>query len=294
MRRSLCRLKVLNPDGTLQPSKAFGFERAKSEAFKQPCIILVSPSLDRNVGSVARAMLNFGMWDLRVVNPECDIRSEVAVALSAGAEKVLENAQIYTDLKSCVADLTKVMSTTVRQRDQNHMVYTPSKAAEVLIDISSGTKTGIVFGRENSGLTNEEIGLSDSILTIPTYSHFSSINLAQSVNIVCYEFWKRRLEVENQSPPSQAITNVNFTEKVKKEDLEIFMQRIEKKLEEVNYRGNVGGRNRHLMNVRTFLQRVSTVRCCMQVLVLIFDCTLGGTLQSRASYVARFGFSVEW
>lgn len=257
MRRSLLRLKVLNPDGTLQPSKSLGFERAVESLYKPPCIILVSPSLDRNVGSVARAMLNFGMSELRVVNPECDIRSDLAVTLSTGADKVLENAKIFPDLKSCVADLTKVMSTTVRQRGQNHMVYTPTKAAEVLIPLSATTKTGIVFGRENSGLTNDEIGMSDSILTIPTFSHFSSINLAQSVNIVCYELWQKRLQYENQSPPANSVTNLEFQQRAKKEDLEIFMNRLEGKLTEANYKGNEGNRNRQILNVRTFLQRVS-------------------------------------
>lgn len=259
MRRSLFLMTMLNPDGSLRASKGFGFERALETVIKPPCIILVSPTLDRNVGAVARAVLNFGMWDLRVVNPECDIRSELAVALSAGAGKVLENAQVFPDLKSCVADLKKVMSASVRQRDLNHLIYSPPKAGEVLLNYSPAAKTGIVFGRESSGLTNEEIAMTDSILTIPTFTHFSSINLAQSVNIVCYEIWKHRLEMENRSQADEKVTNLDFASKATKEELEYFLKRLEDALEEKDLRRDKGARNKRMLKLKTFFQRVCSL-----------------------------------
>lgn len=218
-------------------AKASAYEIAKTSYIKMPVIILVNPFLDANVGSVSRAMLNFGCSELRVVDPRCNITSDTAQSLSAGSYELLKNAQVFATLDEAVSDLQRVFATTVRLRFMNQLIYTPEAAAEVIItspiyvessvnetendppspslpptvipDINrnesvpqnQAIKCGIVFGRERDGLNNKEVSLCDSIITIPTFKHFASINLAQVVNIVGYELWKRKNELETNAPP---------------------------------------------------------------------------------------------
>jgi tRNA C32,U32 (ribose-2'-O)-methylase TrmJ len=110
-----------------------------------PCVILVNPFLDSNVGSVARCMLNFGLTELRVVDPVCDIRSDNARALAAGAVEILDNARVYATLSECVADLQRVMATTIRPRGMSQLIYSPESAAELIMsslhNASSGTSS---------------------------------------------------------------------------------------------------------------------------------------------------------
>ena len=203
-------------------AKASAYDLAKTSEILMPVIILVNPFLDANVGSVSRAMLNFGCHELRVVDPRCNITSDSAKSLSAGSFDVLNNAKIYPTLVEAVSDLQRVFATTVRLRYMNQLIYTPNAAAEAIInpinklensnlDLTNENdnnnynnatmKCGIVFGRERDGLNNKEISLCDSIITIPTFKHFASINLAQAVNIVGYELWKRKIDIEENSPP---------------------------------------------------------------------------------------------
>ena len=162
---------------------------------------------------VSRSMLNFGLTELRLVDPRCDHLSEASQAIAAGSYEILENAKIYSSLDECTKDLQKVYATTVRPRHMTQMIYTPQKAAETAVflvppksedgkgGVDTVSQSGIMFGTERSGLTNEEVAYADSIITIPSFKHFSSLNLAQAVNIVGYEMWKRALEVEQSLPP---------------------------------------------------------------------------------------------
>jgi tRNA G18 (ribose-2'-O)-methylase SpoU len=138
------RLNSGNFDGYRQTATKTGaYEIAASSKIVMPCIILVNPFLDQNVGSVSRAMLNFGLTELRVVDPRCDILSESARALAAGSVQILENAKVFPTLKECVADLQRVMATTVRPRHMTQMVYTPSAASKIAISQDSEVKVGI-------------------------------------------------------------------------------------------------------------------------------------------------------
>lgn len=138
---------------------ALGTPETKDDAFavasnfpsyKFPCIILVNPYLDANVGSVSRAMLNFGLTELRVVDPNCDILSENSIALSCGSSDILRHAKIYPTLAAATSDLQRIFATTVRQRHMTQMIFTPEAAAEVLVTAtgSENLNCGIVFGRE--------------------------------------------------------------------------------------------------------------------------------------------------
>lgn len=172
LRRRRCKTSMSNAafEG-FKPSetKVEAFLRSK-ELGRLPCIILVNPYLDSNVGSVARAMLNFGLSELRVVDPQpgCNIQSENARALAAGAVEILDNAKIFPTLEACIADLNRVLATTIRPRGMTQLIYSPEVAADLVISSLHNTSTGILFGRERSGLTNEEVALADGIIAIPT------------------------------------------------------------------------------------------------------------------------------
>lgn len=179
-----------------------------------PCVILVSPFLDMNVGAVARTMLNFGFQELRVVSPECDIHSVDAMRVAAGAAEILENATLFDSLESSLSDLSTVMATTAKPRDIHNMeVVSPEAAAREMITCDeamiaegesasigkgqlSGGTSGIVFGRERSGLTNDEIACTQKVIIIPTSECYTALNLGQAVNIVCYEMWKQRIQLD--------------------------------------------------------------------------------------------------
>jgi len=151
-----------------------------------PAIILVAPQLSENIGTAARAMANFGLGDLRLVNPREGWPSEKAVAAASGAP-VVHHARVFGSLEQAVADLGFVYATTARARDVAKPVVGPRVAAEAG-RARSGVRVGFIFGRERSGLTNEEISLADEILTLPVDPAFASLNIAQAVLLVAYQW----------------------------------------------------------------------------------------------------------
>lgn len=173
------------------------YNHAKESKVIMPCIILVNPFLEANVGSVSRCMLNFGMHELRVVNPRCDILSETAQTLAVGSVEILKNAKIFTSLEDCVADLDLVVATTARKHSINQIVYTPREMASEVVNHQNSHNVGIMFGRERDGLNNEELALANRRVGIPTFEHYGVLNMAQAVNIIGYECWQQALSVRN-------------------------------------------------------------------------------------------------
>jgi tRNA/rRNA methyltransferase len=154
---------------------------------KNVAIILVGPQLGENIGAVARAMKNFGFYDLRIVNPRDGWPNDKAISASVGAVDIINNASIYTRLEDAVADLNTIYATTAQCRFLNKD-YVLVKNLRVEVDSVEGG-VGILFGRENCGLTNEEVTLAHKIITIDTDPSFSSLNIAQAVLVVCYELF---------------------------------------------------------------------------------------------------------
>jgi tRNA/rRNA methyltransferase len=155
-----------------------------------PAIILSHPQLGENIGAAARAMANFGLSDLRLVAPRAGWPNQKAVAMAAGATKLIENARLFDSVADSLADLHRVYATTARDRGIAREVLTPTEAAKRLRRVSvHGEKTGILFGNERAGLDNEEISLCDCVITVPT-AEFASINLAQAVLIASYEWFR--------------------------------------------------------------------------------------------------------
>ena len=187
------------------------YNRAKASQVRMPCVILVSPFVDANVGSVSRAMLNFGLHDLRVVSPDCDIFSPIAQQLAVGSVEVLRNARVFSSLQEAISDLQLVVATTSRsQSSLNQPFCTAEEAAALMVPAPStgcagnagSTETaggdigpiaaGIVFGRERNGLRVEELALADVRVVIPAFEGYPVLNLAQAVNIAAYECYKRK------------------------------------------------------------------------------------------------------
>ncbi|MBN9073960.1 MAG: RNA methyltransferase [Rhizobiales bacterium] len=165
-----------------------------------PAIVLVEPQLGENIGMVARAMANFGLSELRLVNPRDGWPNEKARAAASRADHVIDEAALFPDLPSAIADLSFVLATTARERDNFKPVHGPVEAGrELRRRCRTGERTGLLFGREKFGLFNEEVGLADAIVTFPVNPAFSSLNIAQAVLLMSYEWMKSGLERETDT-----------------------------------------------------------------------------------------------
>lgn len=172
-----------------------------------PAIVLVEPQLGENIGMVARAMANFGLAELRLVNPRDGWPSEKARASASRADHVIDRVTVFETLAEAIADLNHVVATTARERDGFKPVLGAVEAGRDLrIRHNAGQKTGILFGRERFGLFNEEISLSDAIVTFPVNPAFASLNIAQAVLLMAYEWMKTGLEAETQTAFSGPVT----------------------------------------------------------------------------------------
>lgn len=175
-----------------------------SEPREQPVIVLVRPQLGENIGKAARAMLNFGLTELRLVTPRDGWPNPSAGPAAAGADAVLERATVHETLAEAVADCANVYATTVRKRGVTKPVVTPAQAARE-IHTQPG-RSAIVFGPERSGLETEDVALARAILTVPINPGFASLNLAQAVILCAYE-WSKHVAlaqptVEEILPPA--------------------------------------------------------------------------------------------
>lgn len=153
-----------------------------------PAIILVNPQMGENIGMCARAMLNCGLTDLRLVTPRDGWPSEIALATSSGAVKVIEEARLYTTLAEAVSDCQFVVATTARNRGIVKPVFTPETASHALHQCPG--QAAILFGPERAGLTNEDLTFCDAIINIPLNPDYMSLNISQAVLLVCYEWYK--------------------------------------------------------------------------------------------------------
>ena len=165
-----------------------------------PVIILVEPQLGENIGMVARAMANFGLSELRLINPRDGWPSEKARAAASRADHVIDGTKVFETLAKAIADLQFVFATTARERDGFKPVRGPVEAGRALRGrVRAGQRTGILFGRERFGLSNEEITLADEIVTFPVNPEFASLNIAQAVLLMSYEWMKSGLEKETDT-----------------------------------------------------------------------------------------------
>lgn len=164
-----------------------------------PAIILINPQLGENIGMCARAMFNCGLTDLRIVNPRDGWPSEKAIAASSGALEKGVVARVYASTAEAVADCTYIMATTARPRDMVKEVFTPREGA---VKMRTEHAVGILFGAERMGLHNDDIAIANAVITIPLNPTFTSLNIAQAVLLMSYEWFT----AADHTAPSQLVT----------------------------------------------------------------------------------------
>jgi tRNA/rRNA methyltransferase len=168
-----------------------GTDTTKQAVLGGPAIVLVEPQLGQNVGTAARAMLNCGLTDLRLVRPREGWPNPWAVKAASGADLVLDQARVFETTEAAVADLAHLYAATVRPRDMVKAVVTPPvAAAEMRQFAAAGEACGVLFGPERSGLVNDDVALADTAISIPLNPAFASLNLAQAVLLVGYEWYQ--------------------------------------------------------------------------------------------------------
>lgn len=191
-----------------------------------PVVILVEPQLAENIGATARAMMNCGLLELRLVNPRDGWPDDAALPMASGATAVLDRVRVFDTLEEAIADLHRIYATTSRHRDMVKAELTPRGMAKEIHQRSArGERSGILFGRERIGLTNEEVAISDVAVVAPLNPAFSSLNLAQAVLLVCWE-WR---QAGDETPDRQMI--IPDTRPATRDELRYFFERLEKALE---------------------------------------------------------------
>ena len=212
----------------------------------KPLIILVNPQMGENIGAAARAMLNCGLCDLRIVNPRDGWPSERAQAMSSGALDKMPPVQVFDTLAEAIADCHHVYATTARSRDMNKPVFTAREAAaDCRARTNQGQKTAFLFGAERAGLDNDDVALAHSIITIPLNPDFSSLNLAQGVLLCAYE-WAQAGEFE---------TPANDQMPAPHEELNFLFQRLEKELAAHGFFKTQEARPNVMRNIQNMLSR---------------------------------------
>jgi tRNA/rRNA methyltransferase len=216
-----------------------------------PIVVLVEPQMGENIGAAARAMANFGLSRLRLVKPLRGWPNEKARVMAAGADRVLEGVQLYDSLADAIGDCSFVLAATARNHDQAKPVIGAAEAAaEMAPRVGAGETVAVVFGRERNGLENHEVARADRIVTLPVNRAFASLNLAQAVVIVGYEWFKyaaRELPfaAPERSPP------------VTKQQLDAFFADLEHELDKVEFFRPDEKRGVMSVNLRNIFQRIA-------------------------------------
>jgi len=229
-------------------------------AFGGPIVVLVEPQLGENIGTAARAMANFGLTRLRLVRPRDAWPNVHARRAASGADAVLDGAALYDSLPAALADCSFVLATTARAHDQAKPVIGPAEAArEMAPRLAAGETVAVMFGRERWGLMNDEVGLADRIVTFPVNPAFASLNLAQAVLIVAYEWFKAAggalpFRMPLRSPPAG------------KEQLFAFLATLERELERVEFFRPAEKRDTMTINLRNIFTRMAPSQQDIQTL----------------------------
>ncbi len=214
----------------------------------RPAVILVETQMGENIGAAARAMANFGLRELRLVKPRDGWPNGKANAMASSARFILDDAYHFDTVEEAVADLSLVFATTARERGQAKEVVGPGEAMNrVRPHVAGGAKAGILFGRERWGLTSDEVGLSDAILTLPVDPDYASLNVGQAVIICAYE-WARGSgrDIPFTTPEAAPAT---------KDDIARLFEHLETELDAANFLKPPEKRPRMVRNLRNIFTR---------------------------------------
>jgi len=239
-----------------------GTDRTKTgRDFDGPVVILVEPQLGENIGMTARAMGNFALSRLRIVKPRDGWPNVAAQRAAAGADHILERAELFDTVQAAVADLDLLFATTARAHDQAKPVVAPEEAArEMSAHIASGGRAGILFGRERAGLENDEVALANRIITYPVNPGFASLNLAQAVLLMGYEWFK--LATEGALPFAMP----ERSERASQHQIDAFFENLVRELDKVEFLRPAEKRETMLVNLRNIFTRMDPTKQDMHTL----------------------------
>lgn len=230
-----------------------GTDRTKNEIAAPspgPAVILVAPQLGENIGTAARAMLNFGLTDLRIVRPRDGWPNERARAAASGADIVIDNVQLFDRTADAVAGLDYVVATTARPRDMVKPIFTPETAAARMREaFAGGGRAGLLFGPERTGLENDDLALADALMMVPVNPAFASLNLAQCVLLMSWEWHKAGDTTEAERIEYQQTRPAN------KEELLGFFEHLEGELDRFGFLKPPEKRPSMIRNLRNMFQR---------------------------------------
>jgi tRNA/rRNA methyltransferase len=229
-----------------------------------PAIVLVEPQMGENIGAAARAMANFGLGDLRLVKPRDGWPNRKARASASGASAIVDEARVFDSAEEAIADLNFVYAATARTRDIPKQVVGPRQAVAALRDrAAAGEATGILFGRERWGLTNEEVAFADCIVTYPVNPKFASLNVAQAVLLIAYEWLSAGLD--GALPTRDGLPEIDVTPAPKAHLLGL-MRHLEDALEPTGYFRTADMKPTMVQNLRAILQRAGLTKDEIDVL----------------------------
>jgi len=216
----------------------------------KPAIILIKPQLGENIGAAARVMANFGLNDLRLVSPRDGWPNPKALEMAAHAEHIVNKARIFPNFEQAVKDLKFLYATTARAREADKRVITQRQ-------IKLYKNTGLVFGAERTGLTNEEISLCDELISIPVNPKYKSLNLAQAVAIICYELSLRGGKADASIQPGLLRSARNDRELASKAEISSMFKHLESELDKRGFFQEKTKRAGMVNNIRNFLTRAA-------------------------------------
>ena len=232
-----------------------GTDRSRAALAGGPAIVLVRPQLAVNIGMCARAMANFGLDDLRLVNPRegwprVGEYRDVAYAAAAGAARLLDEARVFDSVEAAVGDLSFLYAATARERGQAKSVLAPARAMSETA--MTAQKRGVLFGPERTGLDNDEVALADTVLTFPANPAYASLNLAQAVLLVGYEWFKA---AHGDAPPPPAIPRA-VSPPAQREMVLAFFDFLEGKLDDAGFFRPVTKKPGMRRNLRNMFHRM--------------------------------------
>jgi len=226
-----------------------------------PVVVLVEPQLGENIGAAARVMANFGLSRLRLVAPRQAWPNDKARMMAAGADRILDGAVVYDTPAAALADCTFVLASTARAHDQAKPVVSPEEGARLMAPrVAAGDTVAVMFGRERNGLENDEVALADRIVTLPVNPAFASLNLAQAVAVMSYEWFKLAaggvlpFAMPKKSAPAP------------KQQLLAFFADLERELENVEFFRPPDKRETMVINLRNIFTRMQPTQQDIQTL----------------------------
>jgi tRNA/rRNA methyltransferase len=226
-----------------------------------PIVILVEPQLGENIGAAARVMANFGLARLRLVNPRDGWPNIQARRSASGADRVLDETVLCRSLAAAIADCTLVLATTARAHDQAKPVLGPQEAvAWIAPHVAAGENVAVLFGRERHGLENDEVALADRIVTFPVNPAFASLNLAQAVALIAYEWFKLA------SGGGLPFAMPRKSEPAGKQQIEAFFSNLERELDAIEYFRPLDKRATMVVNLRNIFARMQPTQQDIQTL----------------------------